>query len=110
MTKAFEALNGKIPGIVSFEYGVNDSPENLNKGFTHVYLLTFDDTGARDAYLPHPEHKKFVSLLGKLDVLAIPAQISFRPAMSGRNSSRHLVWTDPQGLSPATLQPGGEIC
>ena len=29
MTKAFEALNGKIPGIVSFGYGVNDSPENL---------------------------------------------------------------------------------
>jgi Stress responsive A/B Barrel Domain len=69
VTKAFEALNGKIPGIVSFGYGVNDSPENLNKGFTHVYLLTFEDTGARDAYLPHPEHKKFVSLLGELDVL-----------------------------------------
>jgi hypothetical protein len=26
-----KALNGKIPGIVSFEYGVNDSSENLNK-------------------------------------------------------------------------------
>jgi Stress responsive A/B Barrel Domain len=77
VTKAFKALNGKIPGIVSFEYGVNDSPENLNKGFTHVYLLTFEDTGARDAYLPHPEHKKFVSLLGKLDVLEEPFIVDF---------------------------------
>jgi Stress responsive A/B Barrel Domain len=69
VTKAFKALKGKIPGIASFEYGVNNSPENLNKGFTHVYLITFENAGARDAYLPHPEHKKFGELLGKLDVL-----------------------------------------
>lgn len=68
-TKAFKALKGKIPGITSFEYGVNNSPENLNKGFTHVYLITFENAGARDAYLPHPEHKNFGELLGKLDVL-----------------------------------------
>ncbi len=65
VTKAFKALKGKIPGIASFEYGVNNSPENLNKGFTHVYLITFENAGARDAYLPHPEHKKFGELLGK---------------------------------------------
>ena len=47
------------------------------RGFTHVYLLTFEDTGARDAYLPHPEHKKFVSLLGKLDVLEEPFIVDF---------------------------------
>ena len=69
VTKAFKALPGKIPGITSFESGVNDSPENLNKGFTHVYLITFENAEARDAYLPHPEHKKFGELLGKLDVL-----------------------------------------
>jgi hypothetical protein len=69
VTKAFKALQDKIPGIAAFEYGVNSSPENLNKGFTHVYLVTFENAGARDAYLPHPEHKKFGELLGKLDVL-----------------------------------------
>ena len=69
VTEAFRALKGKIPGITSFECGVNDSPENLNKGFTHVYLITFENAGARDAYLPHPEHKKFGELLRKLDVL-----------------------------------------
>ena len=36
VTQAFKALKGKISGIVSFEYGVNNSPENLNKGFTHT--------------------------------------------------------------------------
>jgi hypothetical protein len=69
VTKSFEALKDKIPGIISFEYGVNNSPENLNKGFTHVHLLTFENAGARDAYLPHPEHKKFGELLGELGIL-----------------------------------------
>jgi hypothetical protein len=77
VTTAFKALKGKIPGIVSFEYGTNNSPEGLNKGFTHVYLLTFKDAAARDAYLPHAEHKKFGELLGKLDVLEEPFVVDF---------------------------------
>ncbi len=77
VTAAFKALKNKIPGIVSFEYGVNNSPEKLNKGFTHIYLLTFTDAAARDAYLPHPEHKKFGELLGKLGVLEEPFVVDF---------------------------------
>jgi hypothetical protein len=77
VTAAFVALKNKIPGIVSFEYGVNNSPENLNKGFTHVYLLTFKDAASRDAYLPHPEHKKFGDLLGRLGVLEEPFVVDF---------------------------------
>src|SRR5262245_64678407 len=69
VTDAFRELKDKIPGIVSFERGVNNSPEKKNLGFTHVYLLTFTDAQARDAYLPHPEHKKFGALLGRLGVL-----------------------------------------
>jgi hypothetical protein len=77
VTTAFKALKKSIPGIVSFEYGTNNSPEGLNKGFTHVYLLTFTDAAARDAYLPHPEHKKFGELLGKLGVLEEPFVVDF---------------------------------
>ena len=77
VTTAFNALKEKIPGIVSFEYGTNNSPEKLNKGFTHVYLLTFTDAAARDAYLPHAEHKKFGELLGKLGVLEEPFVVDF---------------------------------
>jgi hypothetical protein len=78
VTNAFKELKGKIPGIISFEYGTNNSPENLNKGFTHVYLLTFKDAAARDAYLPHPEHKKFGELLGRLGVLEEPFVVDFQ--------------------------------
>ena len=63
VTDAFRALQHEIPGIVAFEHGVNNSPEGLNQGFTHVYLLTFEDAAARDAYLPHPAHKRFGQVL-----------------------------------------------
>jgi hypothetical protein len=77
VTSAFKTLKGKIPGILSFEYGVNNSPENLNKGFTHIYLVTFTSAAARDAYLPHPEHKKFGELLTRLNVLEEPFVVDF---------------------------------
>jgi hypothetical protein len=79
VTDAFRDLRNKIPGIVGFETGVNDSPEGKNLGFTHVYLVTFEDAKARDAYLPHPEHKKFGQLLGQLGVVADVFVVDFAP-------------------------------
>ena len=60
---AFEALPSKISLIKSFEWGTNNSPEGLNGGLTHCFLVTFSSTTDRDAYLIHPAHKEFVSLL-----------------------------------------------
>ena len=57
--KAFAGLPQKIDEIKGFEWGLNNSPENLNKGFTHGFLLTFDSEEGRDIYLPHPDHKAF---------------------------------------------------
>jgi Stress responsive A/B Barrel Domain len=70
VTDAFRDLRKKVPGITAFEDGVNNSPEGKNLGFTHVYMLTFEDAAARDAYLPHPDHAKFGQLLGQLGVVA----------------------------------------
>lgn len=60
---AFRALPGKLPIIKSFEWGKNNSPENLNQGLTHCFLVTFSSEKDRDAYLPHPEHQAFVEIL-----------------------------------------------
>ena len=68
-TDAFRELKNKITGILSFEHGTNVSGEGLNLGFNHVYVLTFTDETARDAYLPHPDHAKFGELLGELGVV-----------------------------------------
>ncbi len=61
---AFRALPSKIPQVIGFEWGTNQSPEHLAQGFTHCYLLTFRNQADRDAYLRHPAHKAFGKLLG----------------------------------------------
>ena len=60
---AFKELPSKISLIKSFEWGINNSPEGLSNGLTHCFLVTFTSTADRDAYLVHPAHKEFVSLL-----------------------------------------------
>jgi hypothetical protein len=76
---AFRALPSKIKEIKSLEWGLNNSPENLNNGFTHCFFLTFASEADRAAYLPHPAHKAFGSTLGPhldkvlvIDYWAIP--------------------------------------
>lgn len=61
---AFEALPSKIKEIKGFQWGTNNSPEKLNKGLTHAFILTFDNEKDRDAYLPHPAHKEFGKVVG----------------------------------------------
>lgn len=61
--EAFAALPSKISEIADFEWGTNNSPEMLDKGFTHCFLVTFKSEADREAYLPHPAHKAFVELL-----------------------------------------------
>ncbi len=64
INRAFQNLKNEIPQVMDFERGINNSPEGLDKGFTHGYLITFASEEDRAAYLPHPAHKKFVELLG----------------------------------------------
>lgn len=61
---AFAALPGKIKQIKGYEWGTNNSPEGLNQGLTHCFLLTFSSDKDRDDYLVHPDHKVFGKVLG----------------------------------------------
>ena len=60
---AFRALPTKIKEIKGFEWGTNNSPENLNQEFTHCFFVTFNSEKEREVYLPHPAHKDFVEVL-----------------------------------------------
>ena len=60
---AFGNLKHKIKLIKAYEWGINNSPENLNSGLTHCFVLTFRSEADRDAYLIHPAHKAFVDVL-----------------------------------------------
>jgi hypothetical protein len=64
VSDAFAALPKKIDAIHDFEWGIDVSVEGKAQGFTHGFLVTFRSKEDRDAYLPHPEHKKFVELVG----------------------------------------------
>jgi hypothetical protein len=61
--QAFAALADKVSLIKDFEWGKNTSPENLNQGLTHCFLVTFSSDKDRDTYLVHPDHKAFVEVL-----------------------------------------------
>src|SRR5688572_15805693 len=61
--EAFRELPRKLPIIKDFEWGTNISPENLNQGLTHCFLVTFTRSEDRDTYLTHPDHQAFVDVL-----------------------------------------------
>ena len=73
VVSAFKALRTKIPTIRQFSWGTNVSPEKLNKGFTHAFVLSFGSDADRDAYLVHPDHAAFGKLLSPIleDVFVI---------------------------------------
>jgi hypothetical protein len=51
-------LCAKLPGALSFQSGVNVSPETgMDKNYSEGFILDFTDAAARDAYLIDPEHQ-----------------------------------------------------
>jgi hypothetical protein len=61
--EAFAALPQQIDTIKAFEWGINNSPEKHDDGFTHCFMVTFDSEEGRAKYLPHAAHKAFVEVL-----------------------------------------------
>jgi hypothetical protein len=66
-------LSESVDGIEDYVSGPNSSPEGLNQGFAHGFVMTFTDAAARDAYLAHPEHQKvkdtFLPLIDSIVIL-----------------------------------------
>lgn len=73
----FRRLPQLISEIQDFESGINISPENLNKGYTHAYLLSFPTENARDKYLIHKDHVSFTEVIKDLieDVLVFDYKV-----------------------------------
>ncbi len=83
--QVFEVLldmSDSIDGIEDYVAGPNNSPEGLNQGYTHGFVMTFSDAAARDAYLPHAEHEKatafFVPLVESVLVFDFEVYTTFR--------------------------------
>ena len=88
--RRFAELKALVPGIDDFEWGENSSPEGLDHGHSHVFLLTFASARARDAYLVHPDHTAFSHWVGPFvsSVTVLDYWVeSTAPAVSGDASS-----------------------
>jgi len=73
MVAGYKALPGKIDHMKAFEWGADVSVEGLTQGFTHCFIVTFDDVAGRAEYLPHPAHQEFVEHVGpNLDKILVP--------------------------------------
>lgn len=63
VAEAFANLYGKVPQIKSFEWGINNSPEKFNEGFTHCFVLTFSAEKDLADYQLNPAHIEFQKIL-----------------------------------------------
>ncbi|HRK34011.1 MAG TPA: Dabb family protein [Candidatus Hydrogenedentes bacterium] len=62
--RAFLDLKNGIETVRAIEAGHNVSTENLDQGYTHAFIVTFEDAAGRDTYLTHPVHDEFVKIAG----------------------------------------------
>ncbi|MEO6219617.1 MAG: Dabb family protein [Ginsengibacter sp.] len=63
VAETFAGLHGKVPQVKAFEWGVNNSPEHFNEGFTHCFILTFSSEKDLAEYQSDPAHKAFQAVL-----------------------------------------------
>mgnify|MGYP003332824546 CR=1 FL=1 len=65
VVEEFAALKGKIKEVSSVEYGTNVSPEGLDNGFTHCWIVTFKD--AKEELIEAFERAYLVELIERHD-------------------------------------------
>ena len=60
----FTSLPNKIEGVLSVEWGENDSPEGKNQGYTHSVLMTFVDDVfcSKTVMVLSGQHNSFVAV------------------------------------------------
>ena len=73
----FDSIPSKVEGVVSVEWGFNDSQEDKNQGYTHCVLMTFENEEGRQNYLSHPEHEALKAVFAPLleDIIVIDYQV-----------------------------------
>ncbi len=54
----FEALKA-VPEVLEFEWGIENNAEDSALGFTHCFILTFENFNARTRYLNSSQHRQY---------------------------------------------------
>jgi hypothetical protein len=63
MFDQLHAIKDKIDGVLAITAGTSESPEKIERGYMHGFVVDFTDWAALQAYQDHPEHKAFGSQL-----------------------------------------------
>jgi len=105
VAEALAALPAEIDSIVNLQWGTNNSPESHDHGFTHCFLLTFNDEAGIKKYLPHPAHKAFGKTLGPhrnevfvIDYWATPSEVQLEKELKHAVFFKFKDDADPAGV------------
>jgi Stress responsive A/B Barrel Domain len=52
-------IKGKVGGILAITAGKSQSPEQLERGYMHGFVVDFQNWDALQSYQDHPDHKSF---------------------------------------------------
>lgn len=55
--RGLAALTKKLPGAANFAGGRSESPEKIERGYMHGFVVDFDDWEALQTYSENAEHK-----------------------------------------------------
>ncbi len=50
-------IKNKISGVFSISCGKSESPEKIERGYMHGFVIDFAGWAALEAYQQHPDHK-----------------------------------------------------
>lgn len=66
LCQSFESLNGRIPGLLHLEIGIDTS--NVDYACDVVLYSEFESKAALDHYASHPEHLRVKAELGNMRI------------------------------------------
>jgi hypothetical protein len=52
-----QQIQGKLTGLRAITAGRSESPEQMERGYMHGFVVDFDDWAALQAYQDHPDHQ-----------------------------------------------------
>lgn len=69
-------IRAQVPGILAITAGRSESPEKIERGYQHGFVVDFADWDALAAYQTHPDHQRLgaklvASAVGGLDGILV---------------------------------------
>ena len=55
---ALHLIKNQLPGVLSITSGRSESPEKIERGYLHGFVVDFSDSDALAAYQAHPDHRR----------------------------------------------------